>query len=78
MKYPAFVFNQLSAAPLTPDNPYHKSLSVPDLSQLGKGRGKGKSFAVIRLGNDFSHSENYHQKKPPILFSSLHKEELVT
>lgn len=41
----------------------HKDHSITDLSQFGKGK---KSYAVLSLGNDFSHSENYHQKMPPI------------
>jgi len=48
----------------------HKGHNITDLSQLRKG---GKSYAVSRLGNDFSHSENYRQKIPLIPSSPFHK-----
>lgn len=47
--------------------------NITDLSQLGKGGGKRKSYKVLRLGNDFSHSENYPQKMPPIASCPLCK-----
>lgn len=51
----------------------HKGHSITDLAQFGKGGGKGKSCVVLRLGDDFRHSENYHKKIPPIPSSLLCK-----
>lgn len=50
-----------------------KAITLLIFPQLGKGGGKRKSYKVSRLGNDFSHSENYHQKMLPIASCPLCK-----